>query len=162
MTTLPITSVADAILVIKIYQKRWLIEEFFKLIKTDGYNIENTELTTGTSIRKLVLYVMKTSIKVQQLKAVRNGKIEASIDTMFTKFEIKALNKIGPTVEGNTVRQKNPHSPDTLAYVAWIIARLGGWKEFYNPNRPPGNKTFVWGLEKFEIMCLGISIQDVS
>jgi hypothetical protein len=34
---------------------------------------------------------------------------------------------IGPTLEGNTERQKNPHPPHSLAWLAWIIARLGGW-----------------------------------
>jgi hypothetical protein len=49
--------------VINIYKLRWKVEEYFKLLKSDCYDIENTELTKGKSIRKLILYIMKASIK---------------------------------------------------------------------------------------------------
>jgi hypothetical protein len=29
-------------------------------------------------------------------------------------------------LEGDTVRQRNPHNPGGLAWLAWIVARLGG------------------------------------
>jgi hypothetical protein len=34
---------------------------------------------------------------------------------------------IGPTLEGDTERQKNLHPPHSLACLAWIIAKLCGW-----------------------------------
>jgi len=162
LTTIPIENLETAKEVIKIYEKRWKIEEFFKLIKTDCFNVGNTELTRAKSIRKLILYVMKASVKIQQLKSARDGKIKIPMETVFSKKEIKYLKLINPRMEGKTEKQKNPFADDSLAYGAWIIARLGGWKEYYTDKRPPGSKTFSWGLEKFENMCLAFSIKDVS
>ncbi len=162
LTTVPVNTVEEASAIIKIYQQRWKIEEFFKLIKTDCYDVENTELTKAASIRKLILYVMKASVKIQQLKSARSGKNNIDIRTVFREKEIKYLRIISPRLEGNTEKQKNPYPINELSYGAWVIARLGGWKEFYNPKRPPGSKTFAWGLEKFEHMCFAFSLGDVS
>lgn len=162
LTTIAVTNKEEAREVVSLYERRWLIEEFFKLLKTDCYNIENTELTRGKSIRKLVLLTMKAAIKIQQLKAARDGTTKDKIDLTFTEDEIECLIKINKSLEGNTVKQQNPHSKDDLAYAAWIIARLGGWKEFYNKKRPPGNKTFVTGLQRFEAIHFGYNIKDVS
>jgi len=162
LTTIPIENVESAKDIIKTYQKRWKIEEFFKLLKTDCYDVENTELTRAKSIRKLILYVMKASVKIQQLKSARDGKAQISMESVFSTKEIEYLKLINPRLEGKTEKQKNPYSESNLAYGAWVIARLGGWKEYYTNKRPPGSKTFAWGLEKFENMCFAFSFQDVS
>lgn len=158
LTTKPINSIGQAIEVIEIYKLRWRVEEYFKLLKSDCYDIENTELTKGRSIRKLVLYVMKASIKIQQLKSARSGTQDVALNSVFDKDEIECLNILNSKLEGNTEKQRNPHPKDQLAYGSWVIARLGGWKEFYDKKRPPGTKTFAVGLEKFEIIIEGIKI----
>lgn len=162
ITTLPTSKLEEIVEVIDIYKRRWSVEEYFKLLKSDGYDLERTELASGKSIRTLTLYTMKASIKVQQIKAARDGKTKMPIQSVFSAKEINYLNKINPTLEGKTEKQKNPYPPESLAYAAWIIARLGGWKEFYDSKRPPGTKTIVWGLEKFETMMIAVNLLDVS
>ena len=58
---------------------------------------------------------------------------------------IDAAEAIGPTLEGCTARQKNPHRPRSLAWLSWIVARLGGWNCYY---KPPGPKTIRAGWDK--------------
>jgi hypothetical protein len=150
---------------IKRYEKRWLIEEYFKLLKTDGYDIENTQLEKGQSIRKLILLLMKTSIKVLQLKAARDGKNGAKTREVFNKDEITCLKHLNKELEGQTQKQKNPYDPSNLAWATWIIARLAGWKEYYTKSRPPGNKTLTEGLRKLDSIVLAFNIfknKDVS
>jgi hypothetical protein len=158
ITTKEIDSLQQAIEQIHNYEKRWKIEEFFKLLKTDGYNIESTELTTGKAIRKLTLILMKTSIKILQLKEARDGNNDQTIDQVFSIKEIECLEKLNESLEGQTEKQKNPHPKNSLARASWVIARLGGWKEFYAKNRPPGNKTYAWGLEKFDSIMAGYAL----
>ena len=163
LTTKQIESIEQALELIDIYKLRWRVEEYFKLLKSDCYDIENTELTKGKSIRKLILYVMKASIKIQQLKAARNGTKDTPLETVFSEEEIKYLNLLNPKLEGATAKQQNPYPNNELAYGSWIIARLGGWKEFYDASRPPGTKTFAAGIERFENIVIGIKIgKDVS
>lgn len=161
-TTKNITNLEQALQIVDIYKSRWLIEEFFKRIKTDGYDIEATELTTGKSIRKLTLYVMKSSVKVQQLKAARDGKSSMKITQLFTDEEVACLKTLNKKLEGRTIKQQNPHPSDSIGFASWVIARLGGWKGFYKKSNPPGTKTFVWGLERFEMMYQGYQLRDVS
>ena len=160
ITTKKIDTLEEAIEQIHNYEKRWKIEEFFKLLKTDGYNIESTEITTGNAIRKLTLILMKTSIKILQLKAARNGNTEQTIDQVFNPKEIECLETLNNKLEGKTEKQKNPYPKNSLPRASWIIARLGGWKGFYSNDRPPGNKTFAWGLEKFEMIMEGYTLFD--
>ena len=150
---------------IKRYEKRWLIEEYFKLLKTDGYDIENTQLENGQSVRKLILLLMKTSIKVLQLKAAREGNNGAKTKEVFTEDEITCLRHLNTELEGQTQKQKNPYDPSNLAWATWIIARLAGWKEYYTKARPPGNKTLTEGLKKFDSIVFAYNIfinRDVS
>ena len=48
--------------------------------------------------------------------------------------KVAAAHALLPTLEGKTARQKNPHPPESLAWLAWIIARLDGCRL---PHRPP-------------------------
>jgi len=155
ISTDEINCTMEAIKQVEFYKRRWKIEEFFKLLKTDGYDIEGTQLTRGKSIRKLTLFIMKASIKVMKLKAARDGNNEEKIESVFNKDEIECINLMNRKLEGNTEKQKNPHDPKLLSFASWVIARLGGWKEFYNAKRPPGNKTFIYGLEKFDAIMIG-------
>ncbi len=140
----------DALGIIKIYQKRWSIEVYFKLLKSDGFNIEKTELETGRGIRKLALLIMSASIKILQLKAAREGQTDLKTKDVFSQKEIKCLKKLNTKYEGKTEKQKNPYQVNHLSWASWIIARIGGWSEFYDKKNLPGNKSFTRGLEKFE------------
>lgn len=144
--------------VISIYAKRWNIEVFFKLLKSDGYDIEQTQLETGNAIRKLTIILMDAATKVLQLKAARNGETDLEVKAIFNQQEIECLELLNEKLSGNTALQRNPYPKTHLAWASWVIARLAGWKEFYNKKNPPGNKTFIEGLEKFEILLIGYSL----
>ena len=158
ITTSEIENVEQVKEQIRIYEQRWRIEEFFKLLKSDGFDIESTELESGKSIRKLIIIIMKVSIKIQQLKAAREGTTDLKVSDVFNEEEIECLNQVNNELGGTTVKQQNPHDKTNLAWATWIIARLGGWKEFYNKSRPPGHKTLIWGLDKFEGIMIGYNI----
>ena len=55
---------------------------------------------------------------------------------------------------------RNPHPPDSLAWAAWIIGRLGGW-DGYPSSKPPGPITIKHGLEYFHAVAVGWSLRDV-
>ena len=158
ITTEEIEEIEEAKDLIRCYVRRWKIEEFFKLLKTDGFDIEKTELTKGRSIRKLTLIIMKASVKVLLLKSAREGQSELTAEEVFDTEEISCLQLINKELNGTTKKQQNPHDESSLAWATWIIARLGGWKEFYDKKRPPGNKTLVWGLQRFDAMMAGFNI----
>jgi hypothetical protein len=59
-----------------------------------------------------------------------------------------------PRLEGKTEKQKPPFPRTNLAWAAWIIARLGGWKG-YASRRPPGVITFHDGWCRFHNIFQG-------
>jgi len=66
---------------------------------------------------------------------------------------LKAFNT---RLEGRTALLKNPHGADTLAWFAWIVARLGGWAGYTSKGyTPPGPKTIARGLAKLDSMTEG-------
>ncbi len=60
-------------------------------------------------------------------------------------------------LEGNTARQKNPHPTGSLAYAAWVCARLGGWTGYYGK---PGPIVMLNGWQQFQAGKAAIAIMQ--
>ena len=157
-TSREVTTIDEAKEIIEIYAKRWGIEVFFKLLKSDGYNIEKTQLESGRAIRKLILIIMDAATRVLQLKAARQGETELQLKDVFKKEEIECLELLNKKLSGRTQLQQNPYPKTHLAWGSWVVARLAGWKDFYSNKNPPGNKTFMKGLEKFDSVMVAYSL----
>ncbi|MEL6606399.1 MAG: IS4 family transposase [Cyanobacteria bacterium J06614_10] len=158
LTTHQITDWRDALRFVYWYTLRWIIEDFFRLLKKKGFQLEKAELESGYALRKLGLITMDSAIQVMQLRQARDGNAEIPLEEVFTEPEIDSLQAITPTLEGNTEKLKNPHPPKSLAWASWTIARLGGWKG-YRSQRPPGVITFRRGLERFKDIHRGIQLR---
>ena len=67
-----------------------------------------------------------------------------------------ALSAIGQKLEGRTEKLKNPHDPASLAWLVWIVARLGGWSGYTSKGyKPAGPKTILRGLNRLDSMIEG-------
>ena len=54
------------------------------------------------------------------------------------------MQAINGTLEGRTEKLKNPFDPASLAWYAWIAARLGGWSGYTSKGyKPAGPKTMA-------------------
>jgi hypothetical protein len=73
---------------------------------------------------------------VLQLVRERNGVGKRPLEDAIDKDEQPALEAISKSLEGRTERQKNPHPKGSLAYAAWVFARLGGWTGYYGKPGP--------------------------
>jgi transposase len=59
LTTIPVTNFEEAIEIVNKYRHRWYIEQVFRLLKKQGFRIEDSELTTGWAIRKLTILLFE-------------------------------------------------------------------------------------------------------
>lgn len=164
LTTHEITDFMEAVKIVFWYSLRWLIEDFFRLLKKKGFHLESSELETGYGLRKLGLFTMQAAIKVMQLRQARDQKDQniatpIAIETVFDEQEQACLKDLVPTLEGATDKLKNHHPVKQLVWATWIIARLGGWSG-YESQRPPGLITLKKGLQKFNLIYLGWNIKQ--
>lgn len=122
--------------------------------------MEDSQLDTAERLIKLTAIATHAACVTMQLIHARDGRSGQPAEIIFTEPEIQALNHLLPEIEGQTQAQKNPHPPRSLAWAAWIIAKLGGW-DGYASSRPPGPVTFKHGLQEFRAIALGWSLRDV-
>ncbi|MBB6110190.1 transposase, Tn5 family [Mucilaginibacter lappiensis] len=137
LTTHEVTNPEQALQIICWYKERWHIEQIHRLLKTDGFRIERSQLEQGWAIHKLTLLAMMASLRILQMMLAYLDDNEQSIDQVFDHQEQKCLQMIGKKLEGDTEKLKNPEKTNTLKWATWIIARIGGWKG-YTSQRKPG------------------------
>jgi DDE family transposase len=160
LTTHEVASVADAWQIVAWYKRRWIIEQFFRSMKTQGLRIEDSQLETAEGLMKLVAIAAKAATIVIQLVQARNGENVLPAGFAFSAEEIEVLDAINKDLQGKTQLQKNPHRKRTLAWAAWVIAKLGGWTG-YASHKPPGPITFHNGLARFQAFAGGWALKNV-
>jgi len=160
LTTMRIEDNAMALTCIEWYSWRWMIEEVFRILKKEGFNIEASELEYGKSIRKLCLLILDTIIKLFIMHIAYSIPEEDGLppDSCFTAEEQQCLELVTENMEGKTEKQKNKYKPTSLKRYVWTIARLGGWKG-YSSERPPGITTLWIGIQKFDGIKKGWLLQ---
>ena len=160
LTTHEVTTVAQAWQIVAWYKQRWIIEQLFRSMKSQGLRIEDSQLQSAEGLIKIVAIAAKAAAIVIQLVQARNGGEELPADFAFSAEEIKALAVISKEYSSRTKLQSNPHNSATLAWAAWIIARLGGWNG-YASQKPPGPITIHNGLDYFQKFFAGWSFKNV-
>ena len=159
LTSHEVVSTDDAWRIVDWYKQRWIIEQFFRVLKTQGFRLEDSQIGIAERLLKLVAVAAKAAVITIQLLQARNGGPQG-ISAAFNSNEVAALTALNQQLEARTKRLKNPHPPDKLAWAAWIIGRLGGW-DGYQSSKPPGPITFKTGLEYFYAVAAGWSLRDM-
>lgn len=160
LTTHEVNTVADAWRIVGWYKLRWIIEQFFRSMKTQGLRIEDSQLESAERLMKMVAIAARAAAIVIQLVQARNGGEELDAGSVFSSDEIEALDAINNGFDGKTALQSNPHRKKTLAWAAWIIAKLGGWSG-YASHKPPGPITIHNGLDYFQKFFAGWTAKNV-
>ena len=91
---------------------------------------------------------------MKQLVEGREAGPERRASEVITPQEVSFAQALNHTLEGKTEKQKNPHQEGSPAWIAWIVARLGGWSG-YQRYGPAGPKTMAYGWGQFKTMSLG-------
>lgn len=150
-------TIADAQRIVGFYRKRWTIEQVFRTMKTRGFQIEALRQQEGP-LQKLVTAILIAAITVMQLVAERDGAARRPLADALDPSDLPALERVCESLEGKTQKQKNPHPNGTLAYAAWVFARLGGWTGYYGK---PGPIVMLRGLTEFQAIKHGWSLRNV-
>lgn len=148
LTTHEVSSLEQALQIIKWYTYRWSIEEMFATLKSRGLDIEDSQVEKGKALKKLTVMALQVALQILQLVKDRENHYAQKASLIFDEQAIVFLKVLIKSLEGKTEKQKNPFPPDSLAWAAWPIARMGGWKG-YKSDYKPGPRTMKRGLDAF-------------
>ena len=158
LTSHKVADAADARRIVGFYRHRWIIEQLFRTLKTKGFDLEAVRVADNGPFEKLVTASLIAAVTVLQLVHERDGAAWRPLEDAFDPDDQAALEAVSATLEGKTARQKNPHPRGSLAYAAWVIARLGGWTGYYGK---PGPIVMLNGLVQFHAIKHGWALRHV-
>lgn len=158
LTTLPGTKLAEAKEVVRLYRLRWRIEQCFRMLKSDGLDMEEAQTSDPHRLFNLTALAIGAAVRIIQLVDARDGGNRPASDVA-TEAEIAAAAALCPKLERKTERQRNPHPQNSLAWLSWVVARLGGWNCYY---KPPGPKTMRQGWDRFAAIAQGFTLAAAS
>ena len=154
LTSHRVAGFADARWIAGLYRLRWLIEELFRTLKTRGFDIERVAIAQGP-FEKLAAAALVTAVDVLALVRERDGAARRPLEDVLEADEQATVEAVSARLEGKTEKQKNPHPRGSLAFAAWVCARLGGWTGYYGK---PGPVVMLKGLHQFRAIQHGWSL----
>jgi len=158
LTTVCLKSAEAAWRIVDLYRRRWRIEEYFRVLKRSGLDLEGAQIEGRHALLNLVAMGAVAGVPVMQLVEGRDAGPERQASEVVSPDMLLFAAALGATLEGNTAKQRNPHAPHSLAWLAWIVARLGGWSG-YQRYGPAGPKTMAAGWQRFIMMQQGWSLR---
>jgi hypothetical protein len=160
LTTHGASDAAAAWQIVDWYRQRWIIEQFFRTLKKQGLQIEDSQVETADRLIKLVAIAARAAVVTMQLTQARNGASTVPALLVFSPAEIETLEALDTSYATATRTRHNPHPRRSLPWASWIVARLGGWNA-YASARPPGPITFKNGLDLLRAMAQGWILRDM-
>lgn len=136
LTNEPCETTAEIARIVDLYRSRWVIEEFFKALKT-GCAIEERQLESRDALLKSLALFLPIAVHLLWVRTCARDTSDAPATNAFTPLQL--------TVLRNTSYRGLPENP-TISQAFWALAGLGG----HIPNNgPPG-----WQLLGFAFVKL--------
>jgi hypothetical protein len=156
LTTHAVPDLAAAREIVGWYRARWTIEQVFRTLKSAGAQAETSQVDEARRFVKLAVTALIAAVRIVQIVIGRDAATGQALSDAAEPADTPMLKAFNTRLEGRTALLKNPHGADTLAWFAWIVARLGGWAGYTSKGyKPPGPKTIARGLAKLDSMTEG-------
>ena len=161
LTTHAVENLADAERIIDFYRRRWIIEQVFRTLKAQGFDIEESQVLDIDTMIKLATAALIAAVRVMQLVMARDGSTGQRLSDALDPSDEPLVEALVRKLEGGTAKQKNPYPIGSLARLAWVVGRLGGWDGYVGHGyKAAGPKTMAYGLQRFDGMRQGWKLQQ--
>ena len=127
--------------VVDIYRCRWVVEEFFKALKT-GCAFETRQLESFHALSNALSMFIPIAWKMLLARSLTRTSNRAPPTTLLTPTQLQLL----------AIRFELTTSIATAAEGALLVAKLGG---HLTRNGPPGWQTLARGFESLMLMHVG-------
>ncbi len=143
LSTLPVDTAEEASRIVDIYRKRWLIEEYFKALKT-GCAAEKRQARSLWSLLNTIALLIPLAWRLLLLRSLSRHDPKAPASRVVDPLELRVLRTMAKGV-------KLPRSP-TCRQVTLAIARVGG---HLRSNGEPGWLVLGRGMERLLDTTIG-------
>ena len=137
LTTHAVTTLAEAGQIVAWYRMRWTIEQVFRTLKSAALQVEQSQVVEARRFMKLAVVALIAAVRIVQIVLGRDGHTGQGMADAIDPASEPVLRAINRRVEGKSEKLKNPHAPASLAWLAWIVARLGGWSGYTSSGYKP-------------------------
>lgn len=137
MTSLPVETPEQVAEVVDAYRARWLIEEYFKAVKT-GCAYTTRQLESLEALLVALAVTIPVAWRLLALRWAARQCPDAPASTLFSKLELAVLRRTDPKKRGLPPRP-------TVRHALLAVARIGGHKR---SNGEPGWQVLGRGLRR--------------
>lgn len=117
MTTEPIDTADEVLRIVEWYRRRWMIEEYFKALKS-GCRIEDRQMVSAANMLRILALLLPAAWRLLLLRTVASHSPNLRWSRVLTPLEFRLLSRVLPKARlGNDA---------TVAQCMAAIARLGG------------------------------------
>ncbi len=156
MRTSLAADVLDDTATVRSYKSLSQVELAFRSLKAHGQRIEDSQMVEARSFTKLAVVALIAAVRSMQLVLARDGNSGQQITDAVDPTDMPALRSLNTSLEGRTEKLKNTFDSDSLAWFAWIVARLGGWSGYTSRGyKPSGPKAMHHGLLRLDQILAG-------
>ena len=144
LSSLPVKSFEEAWQVIEHYEKRWIVEEFHKALKT-GCRVESRQYRTSDRLEAISGLLSIVAVRLLQLKSASKSTPDLDAKKLLPAIWISALKALRPKANIKTIRDFYRQ-----------LAGLGGHL-LRNSDGDPGWLTIWRGFAKLQTAVLAIT-----
>jgi hypothetical protein len=137
-TSLPISSIDDAMTIVEYYVQRWKIERFHYVLKS-GCNVEKIQQRTYERIKPVFLIYSVIALYIMLITLIGRVLPDMPCSVFFEEDEWKILYKIANKKKGF------PEKPYPMSEAVKYLGELGSYKRAPSDG-PPGLKSIWKGL----------------
>jgi hypothetical protein len=137
LTTLPVATSHDALLMVELYLCRWDIEMFFKVLKS-GCAVQELQLETVKRLKVAISLSLIIAYQVLMMSKLGRDTPGLSCDVIFDEIEWTIVYRYH-------YKKTPPKEPPTLGEIVRLLAMIGGFLGRTSDGFP-GSKTIWRGL----------------
>jgi hypothetical protein len=134
ITTLPIETIDEIERVIDYYVARWMIEVYFRILKT-GCQVEEIQLETVQRVRNCLAFYKIIAWRILFLTHLNRECPDLPCDVVFDQEEWEPVWQI-------VKEEPPPQRPPSLGQFMKLLAELGGYNN--RPHEPPPGPQVIW------------------
>ncbi|AYO14903.1 IS4 family transposase [Vibrio owensii] len=130
LTSEPINNVEDAMRIIGYYERRWLIEDFHKVWKSEGTDVESLRLQSKDNLERLSVIYAFVATRLLALRFIKEVD-ELTKESCEKVLGQKAWKLLWLKLESKTLPKEVPD----MGWAYKNLAKLGGWKDTKRTGR---------------------------